>query len=86
MVGGLPKVHDSPEKRQMISIVEVFQTESGDWVSQPTGVAPPAGSVWIWLYCNGRNTPLLWRLLDHDCMQEDRFHPYRRTGVSLVPV
>ena len=31
-VRGLPRVHDSPEKRAFVSSVDVFHLESGDWV------------------------------------------------------
>ena len=40
---GLPRVHDSQEKRRFLSCVEVFHCESGDWMRQPTSGAPPLG-------------------------------------------
>ena len=40
---GLPIAHDVPEKRQFLSRVEVFLTESGDWVRLPTTGPPPLG-------------------------------------------
>ena len=40
---GMPKVHDSQEKRRFISCVEVFHCENGDWTRQPTSGAPPLG-------------------------------------------
>ena len=33
---GMPEVYDSQEKKQFISCVEVFDSESGDWICQPT--------------------------------------------------
>ena len=42
---GLPRVHDSPEKRAFVSSVDVFHLESGDWVQQLTSGTPPLG-VW----------------------------------------
>ena len=42
-VDDLPEVHDSQEKIQFISCVEVFCIESGDWISQQTSGAPPLG-------------------------------------------
>ena len=42
-VDGMPRVHDSQEKRQFLSCVEVFHSESGDWIHQPTSGAPPLG-------------------------------------------
>ena len=43
LVKGLPIAHDFPEKRQFLSSVEVFRTESGDWLHLPTSGAPPLG-------------------------------------------
>ena len=43
LVRGLPRVHDSPEKRAVISSVDVFHLESGDWVQQLTSGTPPLG-------------------------------------------
>ena len=40
---GMPEVHDSQEKSRFISCVEVFDSESGDWICQPTSGAPPLG-------------------------------------------
>ena len=40
---GIPRVHDSQEKRRFISCVEVFHSERGDWTRQPTSGAPPLG-------------------------------------------
>ena len=42
-VDGLPQVHDSPEKRAVVSSVDVFHLESGDWVQQLTSGTPPLG-------------------------------------------
>ena len=42
-VDGLPRVHDSPEKRAFASLVDVFHLESGDWVQQLTSGTPPLG-------------------------------------------
>ena len=42
-VDGMPKVHDSQEKRRFISCVEVFHSERGDWTRQPTSGPPPLG-------------------------------------------
>ena len=42
-VRGLPQVHDSPEKRAVVSSVDVFHLESGDWVQQLTSGTPPLG-------------------------------------------
>ena len=48
MVANLPKfirqnLHDSPEKREFLSNVEVFHAKSGDWICQPTSGIPPLG-------------------------------------------
>ena len=42
-VNGMPEVHDSREKKQFTSCVEVFHSERGDWTRQPTSGAPPLG-------------------------------------------
>ena len=42
---GLPRVHDSPEKRAFVSSVDVFHLESGDWVQQLTSGTPPLGVI-----------------------------------------
>ena len=44
-IKGLPEVHDCPEKRAVVSSVDVFHLESGDWVQQLTSGTPPLG-VW----------------------------------------
>ena len=43
LVDGMPRVHDSQEKRRFTSCVEVFHSERGDWTRQPTSGAPPLG-------------------------------------------
>ena len=43
LVDGMPKGHDSQEKRRFISCVEVFHCETGDWIHQSTSGAPPLG-------------------------------------------
>ena len=43
LMGKLPEVHDSPEKRAVVSSVDVFNLESGDWVQQLTSGTPPLG-------------------------------------------
>ena len=43
VVDGMPAVHDSQEKRQFISCVEVFHCETGDWIHQPTSGTTPLG-------------------------------------------
>ena len=40
---GIPRVHDSPEKTKFMSSVDVFQTDSGDWIQQTTSGIPPMG-------------------------------------------
>ena len=45
MKGFIPEVHDSPEKRALVSSVDVFHLENGDWVQQLTSGTPPLG-VW----------------------------------------
>ena len=42
-VDGLPKVHDSSEKRAFVSSVDVFHLKSGDWVQQLTSGTSPLG-------------------------------------------
>ena len=43
LMKGLPAVHDSPEKRAVVSSVDVFHLDSGDWVQQLTSGTPPLG-------------------------------------------
>ena len=43
MMDNSPRVHDSKKKRQLVSCVEVFHSERGDWTCQPTSGAPPLG-------------------------------------------
>ena len=40
---GMPRVHDSPEKIQLLSSVDVFQVDCGDWIRQATSGTPPLG-------------------------------------------
>ena len=42
-VESLPKVHNSQEKKQFLSCVEVFHTETGEWTCRPTSGVPPLG-------------------------------------------
>ena len=42
-VDGLPRVHDSQEKRDLLSFVEVFQVKTGNWIRQQTSGTPPLG-------------------------------------------
>lgn len=42
-VNGLPRVHDSTEKRAILSSVDAFRLESGGWVHQQTSGTPPPG-------------------------------------------
>ena len=44
-VNGMPRVHDSQERGQFTSRVEVFHSDIGDWTRQPTSGAPPLGVV-----------------------------------------
>ena len=39
----LPEEHDSKVKTRLLSCVEVFRIESGDWKQQKTNGAPPLG-------------------------------------------
>ena len=41
----LPVIHDSPQKRELISTVEVFSFSSGRWSSQLTRGTPPQGVI-----------------------------------------
>ena len=43
LVDGIPLVHDSPEKRRLLSSVDVFQVDCGDWTWQATSGTPPLG-------------------------------------------
>ena len=42
---GLPKVHDSEEKRAMCSVMEVCHLASGKWEQKPTTGTPPLGVI-----------------------------------------
>ena len=42
-VDDMPRAHDSQEKRRLMSCVEMFHSERGDWMRQPTSGAPPLG-------------------------------------------
>ena len=44
---GLPPVHDSPEKREFLSSVDVFQLDCGDWIRRETSGTPPLGVEYI---------------------------------------
>ena len=43
--GGMPRVHDSAEKRQFFSSVEVFDVNTGCWEQRTTRGTPPLGVV-----------------------------------------
>ena len=40
---GIPPVHDSPEKKEFLSSVDVFQSDYGDWIRRETSGTPPLG-------------------------------------------
>ena len=40
---GIPEVHDSPEKSDFLSSVDVFQSGCGDWIRRETSGTPPLG-------------------------------------------
>ena len=40
---GIPQVHDSPEKIELLSSVDVFQLDCGDWIRRETSGTPPLG-------------------------------------------
>ena len=42
---GLPKIHDSPEKRQFTSSVEKFNLISAKWEKRATAGSPPNGTI-----------------------------------------
>ena len=42
---GIPKVHDSPTKREFLSSVDVFQSDCGDWIRRETSGTPPLGVI-----------------------------------------
>ena len=42
---GLPLVHDSPQKKQLVSSVEIFSFSTGQWSSQLTKGTPPQGVI-----------------------------------------
>ena len=42
---GFPNVHDSFDKRQLVSTVEVFSFSTGQWSSQLTRGTPPQGVI-----------------------------------------
>ena len=84
VVGGLPKVHDSPEKRQMISSVEVFQTESGDWVSQPTSGAPPLGVCGYGCTAVGETLHFFGGYCDHGDCYHNSVHSLSTSSLHWV--
>ena len=62
-VDGLPRVHDSQEKRELLSFVEVFQVKTGNWIRQQTSGTPPLGVTYNACGCCEQCTSLLWWLL-----------------------
>ena len=40
---GIPEVHDIPEKIEILSSVDVFQLDCGDWIRRETSGTPPLG-------------------------------------------
>ena len=47
------EVHDSPEKIKLLSSVDVFQVDCGDWIRQVTSGTPPLAGSGCMLYCSG---------------------------------
>ena len=43
LLDSLPRVHDSPAKREFLSSVDVFQSDCGDWIRRETSGTPPLG-------------------------------------------
>ena len=48
---GMPRVHDSAEKRQFFSSVEVFDVNTGCWEQRTTRGTPPLGVMGLFLCC-----------------------------------
>lgn len=44
-VDGLPKVHNSPEKRAFLFSVDIFNLETGEWINRLTSGPPPLGAI-----------------------------------------
>ena len=48
-----PCAHESPDKRQLLSSVDVFRVDYGDWIRQMDMWNTSTGSEWLLLCCSG---------------------------------
>ena len=60
---GLPRVHDSKEKKSMCSVMEVCHLASGRWEQKPTTGTPPLGVDGYAAAAIGNEDILLWWIL-----------------------
>ena len=67
---GMPEVHDSAEKRQFYSSVEVFDVNTGCWEQRTTRGTPPLG-VWGYSCVAVRNE---LHYFGGDCRHGDCYH------------
>ena len=88
-VDGMPKVHDSQEKRRFISCVEVFHSERGDWTRQPTSGAPPLGVNGYGCTAAGDALHFFGGYCNHDVCYHNSIHSLTSTSslhwVELSP-
>ena len=89
---GLPEVHSSQEKQDLLSRVDVFEVEAGGWIQQPivTSGTPPLGVVDYACAAVGDNLYYFGGLCPHDvndCFQNSMHELSTSSGqwVMLSP-
>ena len=86
---GMPEVHDSAEKRQFFSSVEVFDVNTGCWEQRTTSGTPPLGVQGC--SCVAVRNELHYfggycghdRLLPQQCSHTEHLHPAMEDVGSL---
>ena len=69
---GMPRVHDSAQKRQFYSSVEVFDVNTGCWDKRTTRGTPPLGVRGYSCVCNAIRNELHY--FGGECSHSDCYH------------
>ena len=84
VIDGLPEVHNNQQKKQFISCVEVFHSESGNWIHQPTSGAPPLGVSGYACTAVGDTLHYFGGWCCHDCCYHNSIHSLSTSSLYWV--